>query len=98
MGVIWFAVAVKVMAAGLKVTPAGASPPAAGVASTVFAPAVAPSVQQTLALPFASVAVAALSRSAAGVRDGDFRCDDAAAERDRPADGHVREDRALRRS
>src|SRR5678816_3182617 len=58
VGVI-FAVAVKVMVGLAKVTPFGASPPATGVAVMVFVPPVAPSVQHTVTLPFASVVVAA---------------------------------------
>src|SRR5258705_7588421 len=53
------AVAVNVPVAGRNVTPGGASPPKFAVASTVFVPA-APSVQHTLALPFASVALLAV--------------------------------------
>src|SRR5579862_3173724 len=54
------AVAVNVVFAGLNVTPAGASPPALGVAITVLVPGIGPIVQQTPALPFTSVDVAAV--------------------------------------
>lgn len=59
VGVRSVPVAVKVIFAGTKLTPFGASPPAVGVANTVFVPADGPSVQHTPALPNASVVVAA---------------------------------------
>jgi hypothetical protein len=72
--VICIALAVNVMLCRLNVTPTGASPPAAGVAITVFIPGVEPSVQQTLVNPFASVLVEALEPNVphvcAGVASG----------------------------
>src|SRR5512140_2633975 len=51
------AVAVKVSDDGVNVTPAGTSPPTPGVATSVLAPGVNPSVQHAPALALVSVAV-----------------------------------------